>query len=185
MQDLGWVEGKNVEYRLGDANGEWDRLDALVGEVIVQKVEVILAVGSQATRAAQRATKTTPIVMMFVSNPVGSGTVASLAKPGGSITGVASQSDVVLGKTIEILHEITPGAGRIAILLNESKPASRSLDRGPERLCRVGPRCASRWGQRANATRRRRRADRSAAIRGRDCVRGRHVLRRARINCKN
>jgi putative tryptophan/tyrosine transport system substrate-binding protein len=123
MQDLGWLEGKNVEYRLGDANGDVARLDALTNELVVQKVEVILAVGSETTRAVQRATKTIPIVMMFVSNPVSSGFVTSLAKPGGNTTGIASQSDVVLGKTIEILHEVTPGARRIAILLNESNPA--------------------------------------------------------------
>ncbi len=120
MQDLGWLEGKNVEYRIVSASGDVERLDALANELIGQKVEVIVASSSSSTRAAQRATKTIPIVMVGVSNAVGNGFVASLAKPGGNITGVSNQREDVLGKLIGILHEVTPGARRIAILLNES-----------------------------------------------------------------
>jgi putative ABC transport system substrate-binding protein len=123
MQDLGWLEGKNIEYRFVYANGDLDRLDALAGELIGQKAEVILLSSQQAARAAQRATKTIPIVMAGVSNAVGAGFVASLAKPGGNITGFTSQQEDVLGKLIGILHEVTPGARRIAILLNESNPS--------------------------------------------------------------
>jgi putative ABC transport system substrate-binding protein len=127
MLDLGWLEGKNVEYRFAYADGDVNRLDAVVGELIGQKVEVMVVEGSPATRAAQRATKTIPIVMTSVSNPVPSGFVASLAKPGGNITGIASQSEEVLGKLIGILHEVTPGARRIAILLNENNPIYSAL----------------------------------------------------------
>jgi putative ABC transport system substrate-binding protein len=123
MRDLGWLEGKNVEYRLAYANGDLDQMDAMAKELLVQKVEVIVVGSSQATVAAQRATKTIPIVMIAVSNVVGAGFVESLAKPGGNITGMVSQTEVLLGKVIEILHEVTPRARRIAILLNESNPS--------------------------------------------------------------
>ena len=123
MHDLGWMEGKNVEYRFVYANGDVDRLDALAGELLGQKAEVIVVSSPQAASAAQRATKTIPIVMAGAANAVGAGFVASLAKPGGNITGITSQQEAVLGKLIGILHDVTPGARRIAILLNESNPS--------------------------------------------------------------
>ena len=122
MNDLGWLEGKNVEYRIVYADGDVDRLDALASELIGQKVEVIVAGSSAVTRAAQQATKTIPILMVGVSNAIGTGFVASLAKPGGNITGISNQREEVLGKLIGILHEVAPGAQRIAFLLNESNP---------------------------------------------------------------
>ena len=122
MHDLGWMEGKNVEYRFVYADGDVDRVDALASELIGQGVEVILVGSSQSAHAAQQATKTVPIVLAGVANAVGAGLVASLAKPGGNITGFTSQQDEVLGKLIGILHEIAPGARRIAILLNDSNP---------------------------------------------------------------
>ena len=82
MHDLGWLEGKNVEYRFVYANGDLDRLDALAGELIGEKAEVILLSSQQAASAAKRATKTIPIVMANLADPVGTGFVASLAKPG-------------------------------------------------------------------------------------------------------
>jgi len=123
MHDLGWMEGKNLEYRFVFANGDVDRLDALAGELIRQKVGVIVVSSQQTAGAAQRATKTIPIVMAGASNAVGAGFVASLAKPGGNITGFTSQQEEVLGKLIGVLHEVTPGARRIAVLLNESNPS--------------------------------------------------------------
>ncbi len=123
MRDLGWLEGKNIEYRFVFANGDMDRLDALAGELVGQKVDLILASSPPPTRAAQRATKTIPIVMASVANPVGNGFVASLAKPGGNITGVTNQQEEILGKRIGFLHEVAPGARRIAILLNETSPS--------------------------------------------------------------
>jgi putative tryptophan/tyrosine transport system substrate-binding protein len=122
MHDLGWLEGKNVEYRFVYGDGDVDRLDALVSELIGQRVDVILVGSSQSAAAAHRGTKTVPVVIAGVGNAVGAGLVASLAKPGGNITGFTSQQDEVLGKLIGILHEIVSGARRIAILLNESNP---------------------------------------------------------------
>ena len=100
----------------------WTSLDALATELIRQNVDVIVVGNATTARALQRATKTLPIVMANVNNPVGNGFVASLAKPGGNITGITTQGEEVLGKLIGILHEVTPGARRIAIMLNESNP---------------------------------------------------------------
>jgi putative ABC transport system substrate-binding protein len=110
-------------------------LDALAGELIRQKAEVIVVSSGQTAAAAQRATKVIPIVMAGVSNAVGAGFVASLAKPGGNITGFTSQQEEVLGKLIGILHEVTPGARRIAILLNESYPAHEVWWAGAQSAC--------------------------------------------------
>ena len=135
MHDLGWLEGKNVEYRFVYADGDVDRLDALANELIVQKVEVIVLGSWQAALAAQRATKTIPTVIANVSNAVGAGLVASLAKPGGNVTGITGQQEEVLGKLIGILHEVTPGARRIAILLNESNPSHAVFWAGAQSAC--------------------------------------------------
>jgi putative tryptophan/tyrosine transport system substrate-binding protein len=135
MQDLGWLEGKNVEYRIVYANGDGDRLEALAGELIEQRVDVIVAGNTTATRAAQRATKTIPIVMASVANPVGNGFVANLAKPGGNITGITGQYEDVVGKLIGVLHEVAPGARRIANLLNESNPATAVVWAAAQSAC--------------------------------------------------
>ena len=135
MQELGWLEGKNVEYRFVYANGDVDRLDVLAGELIGQKTEVIVVSSQQTAGAAQRATKTIPIVMAGASNAVGAGLVASLAKPGANITGFTSQQEDVLGKLIGVLHEVTPGARRCAILLNESNPSHVVFWAGARSAC--------------------------------------------------
>ena len=122
MDDLGWQEGKNVEYRFVYADGDVDRLEALANDLLAQQVDVIVVGNPQATRAARRATKTTPIVMSSVGNAVGAGFVASLARPGGNITGITNQQEETLGKLVELLHAVAPSARRIAILVNESNP---------------------------------------------------------------
>jgi putative tryptophan/tyrosine transport system substrate-binding protein len=122
MHDLGWQEGKNIEYRIVYSDGDVNRVDALASELVSQKVDVIVVGAVPTARALQRATKTIPIVMANVVDPVANGFVASLAKPGGNITGIANLYDEVLGKLIGVLHEVTPGARRIAIVLNENNP---------------------------------------------------------------
>ena len=102
-------------------------MTTLAGELVRQQVDVIVVGNSPATRAAQRVTNTIPIVMTNISSPVANGFIASLARPGGNITGVTSQQEDVMGKVIEILHEVAPGARRIAILLNESYPSHDAL----------------------------------------------------------
>jgi putative ABC transport system substrate-binding protein len=135
MRDLGWLEGKDVEYRFLSAEGDVGRLDAVVGELMGQKVEVIVVSNAPATRAAQRATKSIPIVMAGVANAVGNGFIASLARPGGNITGTASQLDEVLSKLIEVLHEVAPSARRIAVLLNETNPNYAVFWDAAQRTC--------------------------------------------------
>jgi len=135
MNERGWLEGKNVEYRFVYADGAVERLDALAGELLGRNVDVII-VGNPATaRVAQRATKTIPIVMVTVGNPVGNGFVASLARPGGNITGTTTRQEEVLGKLVGILHEVTPGARRIAFLLNESNPSHLVYWDAAQRAC--------------------------------------------------
>jgi ABC-type uncharacterized transport system substrate-binding protein len=135
MQDLGWQEGKNVDYRIAYANGDAGRLDNLAKELVVQRVDVILVGAGQSAVAAQRATKTIPIVMAGVANAVEAGLVAGLAKPAGNITGFTSQQAEVLGKLIGILHEVAPRARRIAILLNESNPSHGAYWAGAQSAC--------------------------------------------------
>ena len=135
MQDLGWLEGKNVEYRFVYANGDVDRLDTLASELIAQRVDLILVGSGQSAQAAQRATKTIPIVLAGVGNAVGAGLVAGLPKPEGNITGFTSQQDEVLGKLVGILHEVVPRARRIAFLLNESNPLHDAYWAGAQSAC--------------------------------------------------
>jgi putative ABC transport system substrate-binding protein len=135
MHDLGWIEGKNVKYQFVYADGAVDRLDTLTSELIERNVEVIVAPSPAATRAAQRATRTIPIVMASVSDPVGGGFVASLARPGGNITGIANEQEELLGKVIEILHVITLSVRRVAILLNEGAPSHASFWNAAQSAC--------------------------------------------------
>jgi putative ABC transport system substrate-binding protein len=122
MQDLGWQEGENIEYRIVRADGDMNRLDVSTSELLRQNVDVIVVGSAPVARALQRATKTIPIVMTNIADPVGNGLVASLSKPGGNITGIASLQDEVLRKVIGVLHEVAPGARRVAIVLNETHP---------------------------------------------------------------
>ena len=104
------------------AYGNANRLDVLAAELVRQKVDVIVVASSPGARAAQQATKTIPIVMAYNGNAVGNSFVASLALPRGNITGISSQSDEIVAKLVEILHDAAPGAKRFAILLNEANP---------------------------------------------------------------
>jgi putative ABC transport system substrate-binding protein len=122
MRDFGWIEGSNLEYRIAYSDTGGARFDALAVDLIGQQVDVIVAPSAPAALAAQKATKTIPIVFASVPDPVGLGLVASLARPGGNITGMATQAADVLSKRIEILHQAVPTARRIAILLNENMP---------------------------------------------------------------
>jgi putative ABC transport system substrate-binding protein len=135
MRELGWQEGKNVEYRIAYADADASRLDDLAKELVRQKVDVILVGNGQSARAALRATKTIPIVMAGLANAVFSGFVASLAKPGGNITGFTSQQDEVLAKLIGILHEVAPDVRRIAVLVNENSPMHPAYWAGAQSAC--------------------------------------------------
>src|SRR6266511_3760615 len=122
LHDIGYLEGQNlvIEYRWAEGKGE--RLPALAAELVGLPVDVIIAPGGQASRAAKHATSTIPIIMAPVGDPVGAGLVASLARPGGNITGVSVIGVELAGKQLELLKEAVPGMSRVAVLRNPTNP---------------------------------------------------------------
>ncbi|MFO1311503.1 MAG: ABC transporter substrate-binding protein [Burkholderiales bacterium] len=125
LRERGWVDGSNlrVEYRW--SGGSVARLPELARELVRNEVEVIVAVGTSAAVAARKTTQTVPIVFGGISDPVSSGIVASLGRPGGNATGRANMLDAVSAKLVELLREAFPRARRIAILWNPENPAKR------------------------------------------------------------
>ena len=115
LRDLGYVEGKNIVIEWRWADGKFDRLSPLVAELVRLKVDIIVTAGPQATRPAKQATSTIPIVMAQDPDPVGNGFVASLARPGGNITGLSSLAPEISGKQLELLKEIVPRLSRVAV----------------------------------------------------------------------
>jgi putative ABC transport system substrate-binding protein len=124
LRELGYVEGKNIVIELRSAEGKLDRVPALAAEVVRLKVDVIVTGGGTDTRAAKEATNTIPIVMAQDSDPVGSGFVASLARPGGNITGLSTLVPEVSGKRLELLKEIIPKLSRVAVLGISTRPGN-------------------------------------------------------------
>ena len=115
LRELGYVEGKNIVIEYRYAEEKLDRLPALAAELVRFKVEVIVTGGSTSTRAAKEVTTTIPIVMAQVNDPVGNGFVASLARPGGNITGLSAMVADLSGKRLELLKEIVPKLSRLAV----------------------------------------------------------------------
>jgi putative ABC transport system substrate-binding protein len=124
LQELGYVEGKDIVIEYRYAEGKPDRLPALAAELVRLKIDVIVTGGSSPTRAAKEATVTIPIVMTQDIDPVGSGFVASLARPGGNITGLSNFAPELSGKRIELLKEIVPKISRVAVVGALSLPAN-------------------------------------------------------------
>ncbi len=123
LRDLGWVEGRSIAIEARFAEGRYERLPGLAAELVRLKVDLIAAVGAAAAQAARNATQAIPIVMISVGNPVGLGLVASLAHPGGNVTGLAfSVGFDTYGKGLELLKEAVPGARRVAVLSNPVNP---------------------------------------------------------------
>ena len=120
LNDLGYVEGRNLTIDVRQADGKDERLSDLAAELVALKPDVIVAVTTVATKAAQEATKTIPIVIVQVSDPVGSGFVASLARPGGNITGVTDFGIDLAPKYVELANTIAPGATRIGLLMSDN-----------------------------------------------------------------
>jgi putative tryptophan/tyrosine transport system substrate-binding protein len=122
LRGLGYVEGKNmiVEWRWAD--GKIANLPALAAELVRLKVDVIVTAGPQVTRIAKEATSTIPIVMAFDNDPVGSGHVASLARPGENITGLSTLSPELSGKQLELLKEVVPRLSRVGVLGTSTQP---------------------------------------------------------------
>jgi len=115
LRELGYVEGKNIVIEQRYADGKFDRLPALAAELVRLKVDIIVTAGPQSTRPAKQATSTIPIVMAMDPDPVGNGFVASLARPGGNITGLSSLAPEISGKQLELLKEIVPRLSRVAV----------------------------------------------------------------------
>ena len=124
LRDLGNVDGRNVEIAYRFAKGNIDRLDAIAAELVGLKVDVIVAVSQPAVQAAQHATRTIPIVMYGVGDPVATRLVASLTRPGGNITGLSQLSPELSAKRLALLKEAVPAASRIAVLSNPTNPSN-------------------------------------------------------------
>jgi putative ABC transport system substrate-binding protein len=122
LRELGYVEGKNIAIEWRYTEGKLDRLPALAAELVRLKVEVIVTSGPSVTRAAKDATTTIPIVMAFDIDPVGNGFIASLARPGGNITGLSALHPEISGKRLELLKEIVPRLSRVAVLGSSTVP---------------------------------------------------------------
>jgi putative ABC transport system substrate-binding protein len=122
LHELGYEEGRNIiiEYRWAD--GKYERFPALVAELIAAKVDVIVTAGTPAALAVKKATTTVPLVMVAVGDPVGTGLVPSLARPGGNLTGLSSIAPDLEGKRLDILREVVPTLSHVAILFNSLNP---------------------------------------------------------------
>jgi putative ABC transport system substrate-binding protein len=122
MHDLGYVEGRNLAFESRYAKGEVDRLPALAAELVQLRVDVIFTVGTDVAALARRATATVPIVMVASGDPVRAGLAASLARPGGNVTGMTLLASELAGKRLELLKEAVPRASRVAVLWNPDHP---------------------------------------------------------------
>lgn len=124
LRELGWIEGKNVVFVYRHAENRLDQLPELAADLVHLKVDVIVTQGTLAPLAAKQATTTIPIVMAPAGDPLGSGLVASLARPGGNVTGLSLMAPDLGGKRLELLKEVLPQASRVGILWNAANPYS-------------------------------------------------------------
>jgi putative ABC transport system substrate-binding protein len=124
LRELGYVEGKNIVIEFRSAEGKFDRLPDLAAEIVRLTVDVIVKSGPIVNRPAKEATSTIPIVMGFDNDPVGNGLVASLARPGGNMTGLSNLAPEIGGKQVELLKEIIPRLSRVAVFGNSKEPAN-------------------------------------------------------------
>ena len=130
LLERGWVEGQNVVIEWRFAEGRMERFPDLTADLIRLKVDIVVTLGGPAARAAKQATTTTPIVAIGVSDPVGQGLVASLARPGGNVTGLATLFPELAVKRLELLKEALPGVSRVAVLWNAANPGNVIILRG-------------------------------------------------------
>jgi putative ABC transport system substrate-binding protein len=118
LRDLGWIEGKNISIEYRYAEGRHDRLPDLAADLVRLKVDVIVTTATSDAQAAQKATRAIPIVMVAGGDPVASGLVESLARPGGNVTGLSQMLQELAGKRLELLKEMVPKLSRVAVLWN-------------------------------------------------------------------
>jgi putative tryptophan/tyrosine transport system substrate-binding protein len=124
LRELGYIEGQTIVIEYRWAEGEYDRFPDLVAHLIRLKVDVIVTAGTPGTLAAKQATKTIPIVMAVAGDAVGAGLVASLARPGGNVTGLTTIVQDLEGKRLELLKEVVPGLSRVGVLWNPVNPVN-------------------------------------------------------------
>jgi putative tryptophan/tyrosine transport system substrate-binding protein len=136
MRELGWVEGRTIAIEFRWADGRSDRYNEIATEFVRLKVDVIVTSGG-AVLAAKRVTSTTPIVFGVANNPVESGLVASLARPGGNVTGLSAQQPEIVGKRLDLLREVVPRLKQLAVLANVGYPASALEMREAEAAARA------------------------------------------------
>jgi len=132
LHAAGWVEGQNLTLDVRYPGEQYARLPELAAELVSLKVDVLASLGTPATLAAKRATRTIPIVMESLSDVVSTGLVSSLARPGGNVTGVSGFAPDLIGKRLELIREILPRAERITALANRANPVSASNLRAAE-----------------------------------------------------
>src|SRR5262249_54452277 len=125
LRDLGYVEGQNVRFEFRSAEGRVERVPELAAELVHLKVDVIVTWFTPTTQAAKQATSQIPIVMADAGDPVGTGLVASLPRPGGNVTGIAGVTAELSGKCIELIRELLPAARRVTALANATDPFSK------------------------------------------------------------
>lgn len=122
LRDAGYAEGRDVVIEWRSASGDYDRVPELVADLVQRQVEVIVVENTVAARAIKLATSTIPIVMAIIADPVGSGLVASLARPGGNVTGLSMMTTDLTVKRLQLLKEVVPQASRVAVLWNPATP---------------------------------------------------------------
>ena len=137
LRELGYVEGKSIVIEYRHAEGKYDRLPSLAAELVRLNVDIIVTASTQAAQAGQQATRSIPIVMTVVSDPVESGLVGSLARPGGNVTGLSLMHPELSGKRLELLKEVIPKLSRVAVLSNLSNPIIPPLLRETEAAARA------------------------------------------------
>ena len=127
LRELGYVAGQNIQLELRSAGGDASKLAPLAAELVATKVDIIVGFQTPAATAAKQATTNIPIVLAGVGDPIGTGLIASLARPGGNITGVSSATGEMGAKNLELIREVLPSARKVALLANASDPFSKSL----------------------------------------------------------
>jgi putative ABC transport system substrate-binding protein len=125
LRKLGYIEGKDIEFDVRSAQGQASRLSELAAELVRSKVDVIVAALTPAVTAARRATSDIPIVMAPAGDPVGTGLISSLARPGGNITGLSGTAAEASAKNLELIREFVPGARRVGVIINANDPFSK------------------------------------------------------------
>ncbi len=137
LRGLGYIENRSINIEARFAEGSYDRLPELAAELVRLKVDIIVAYSTPATKAARDATRTIPIVMSAVVDPVATGLVASLGRPGGNVTGLSLMAPELIGKQMQLLTELVPRVSRVAVLWNPANPSNKPQLREAEAAART------------------------------------------------